>query len=158
VRYRSLYDHHKRLREVTAGRFYRSGQMTEEGFRDAIKTLQIRTVINVQDEYPDPKMEKSFWDRSTVSEKSVCDELGVRYVYLAPDLCSERNNSIVQPEVIKDYFKVLDDPNNYPVLLHCRAGLHRTGVLTAVYRMEYERWTHAAAYDELKAHGFGDWA
>lgn len=156
VRYRSLYDHHKRLREVTAGRFYRSGQLTAEGLHDAVKKFNIRTVINVQDEYPDPKMEKSFWDRSTVGEKSICDELGVRYVHLAPDLCSDRSNPVAQPNVIKDYLKILEDPGIYPVLLHCRAGLHRTGVLTAVYRIEFEGWTHGAAYEELKAHGFGD--
>ena len=44
------------------------------------------------------------------------------------------------------------------MLIHCKAGLHRTGILTAVYRMEYEGWTPAQAYRELKAHGFGDWA
>src|SRR5262245_33946648 len=96
VRYRCLYDHHKRLREVTAGRFYRSGQLTAEGLRDAVKTYKIQTVINVQDEYPDPKMEKSFWDRSTVGEKSICDELGVQYVHLAPDLCPDRTNPFAQ--------------------------------------------------------------
>jgi protein tyrosine/serine phosphatase len=42
------------------------------------------------------------------------------------------------------------------VLIHCKAGLHRTGVLSAVYRMEYQGWTRAQAYAELKAHGFGD--
>ena len=50
----------------------------------------------------------------------------------------------------------MDDPANHPVLLHCRAGLHRTGVLAAVYRMEYQGWTPAQAIDELKAYGFGE--
>lgn len=158
IRYRVLYDHHKRLREVTAGRFYRSGQLTAEGLRDAIQHLNIKTVINVQDEYPDPTMQKSFWDRTAVSEKTLCNDMGVRYVHLAPDLRSDRNDPDAIPEVIQPYLKLLDDPSAYPVLLHCRAGLHRTGVLSAVYRMEFEGWSHAAAYDELKAHGFGDTA
>jgi hypothetical protein len=58
------------------------------------------------------------------------------------------------PDAVAPYLKVLDDPTCYPVLLHCRAGLHRTGVLTAVYRMEYEGWSHALAIAELQAHGF----
>lgn len=156
VRYRVLYDHHKRLREVSTGRFYRSGQLTAEGLRDAIQNLQIKTVVNVQDEYPDPPMRASYWDGTTVSEKSLCQELGVRYVHLAPDLRSERNDAEASPFVIQPYLKLLDDPSVYPVLLHCRAGLHRTGVLTAVYRMEFEGWSHAAAFEELKANGFGD--
>ncbi|MFL5329475.1 MAG: fused DSP-PTPase phosphatase/NAD kinase-like protein [Gemmataceae bacterium] len=155
VYFRMLYDHHKRLREVTAGKFYRSGQLTEEGMRDAVARLGIRTVINVQSEFPDPSMERSFWDRRTVSEKSLCQELGVRYVYLnADELRCDRNSPDAVPPAVGDYLKVLDESSVYPVLLHCRAGLHRTGVLTAVYRMEYEGWSHALATSELKANGF----
>jgi tyrosine-protein phosphatase SIW14 len=51
----------------------------------------------------------------------------------------------------------MDDPTNYPVLIHCRAGLHRTGVLAAVYRMEYDGIGSEEAIQELKAHGFGEW-
>ena len=57
--------------------------------------------------------------------------------------------------VIDEFLAVMDNPDNYPVLLHCEAGLHRTGLLTAVYRMEYDGWSHQEAMDELKAHGFG---
>jgi protein tyrosine/serine phosphatase len=58
--------------------------------------------------------------------------------------------------VIDQFLALMDDPSNHPVLLHCKAGLHRTGVLTAVYRMEYDGWDSAAALAELKANGFGD--
>ena len=34
----------------------------------------------------------------------------------------------------------MDDPDSYPVLIHCNAGLNRTGVMVAVYRMEYQGW------------------
>ena len=46
------------------------------------------------------------------------------------------------------------DPTNYPVLVHCFAGVHRTGAYCAVYRMEYEHWSNAEAVDEIKAHGY----
>jgi protein tyrosine/serine phosphatase len=149
IRYRNLYSHHKRLREVTAGKMYRAGQLTADGMEDAIRRLGIKTVLNVQDEFPDPSMEKSFWDRSRSSEKAMCQKLGVRYEHLAPS---------VEPAdaVIAKYLKLMDDPTAYPVLLHCKAGLHRTGVLTAVYRLEYDGWSHRAAAAELRGHGFGD--
>jgi tyrosine-protein phosphatase SIW14 len=155
IYHRYLYDHHKRLREVTAGKFYRSGQMTADGLRDAIHRFGIRTVINLQSENPDPQMDQSPWNSTKVSEVSLCRELGVRNVFLQADqLRSDRNNPEAVPDIVADYLKVLDDPSCYPVLLHCRAGLHRTGVLTAVYRMEYEDWSHALAIAELKGNGF----
>ncbi len=52
----------------------------------------------------------------------------------------------------------MDDEASYPVLIHCRAGLHRTGVLSAVYRMEYQGWSPLEAFEELRAHGFGTFA
>jgi tyrosine-protein phosphatase SIW14 len=154
--YRANYAHHKRLREVTRGVLFRSGQLTADGFRDAVRRFGIRTIVNCQNDVPDPRLPQSFWDRRTVAESDLCRELGVRYVQLSPDLRPQRTDPTARPEVIDPFLAVLDDPANHPVLLHCRAGLHRTGVLTAVYRMEYEGWGHLAALTELKAHGFGD--
>jgi tyrosine-protein phosphatase SIW14 len=156
LNYRAAYAHHKRLREVEPGVLYRSGEMTAQGFRDAVRARGIRTVVNCQNEFPDPALPRTFWDRGTVPESEVCRELGVRYVHLDPDLCDNRLDPAARPRVIDEFLAVLDDPANRPVLLHCKAGLHRTGCLAAVYRMEFDGWGPRRALDELKAHGFGD--
>jgi len=39
-------------------------------------------------------------------------------------------------------------------LVHCFAGIHRTGAFCAIYRMEYEGWTNAGAIAEMKACGY----
>jgi hypothetical protein len=157
VYFRCVYDTHKRLRVVRPGRFYRSGQMTAEGFADAVQRYHIRTVLNVQDEFPDPDLDVSFWNRRIVKESELCRELGVRYVHLAPLLIPRRLVPEHRPPAIDQFLALLDDESNYPVLIHCHAGLHRTGILTAVYRMEYEGWTPREAYREMKAQGFGPW-
>src|SRR5262245_7158241 len=69
----------KRLRAVVPGRLYRSGQMTADGFEQAISDLGIRTVLNVQNEIPDPMLRRSFLDSRTTSEQELCRRLGVRY-------------------------------------------------------------------------------
>jgi protein-tyrosine phosphatase len=51
----------------------------------------------------------------------------------------------------------MDKEESYPVLFHCKAGLHRTGVMGAIYRMEYNGWSRQDAMRELRAHGFGYW-
>jgi tyrosine-protein phosphatase SIW14 len=157
VYFRYVYDTHKRLRIVRPERVYRSGQMTADGFADAVERYGIRTIINVQDEFPDPDLSVSFWSRGTVKESELCDRLRVRYVHLSPTLISRRLIPAQRPPAIDEMLALLDDESNYPVLIHCHAGLHRTGILTAVYRMEYEGWSQEEAYREMKAEGFGPW-
>lgn len=157
VYFRCVYDTYKRLRIVEPGRVYRSGQMTAEGFADAVERYGLRTIINVQDEFPDPDIALGFWDRQTIKESELCRLLGVRYVHLMPTLLPRHLIPEQRPPVIDQLLNILDDESNYPVLIHCHAGLHRTGILTAIYRMEYQGWTPEQAFLDMKAQGFGPW-
>ena len=146
----------KRLREVEPGRVYRSGQMTAAGFAETLVRLKIRTVINVQNEFPDPDLRRGFLDWGSEKESDLCRQFGVQYVWLAPDLISRQHGPGELPHVIEPFLKIMDDPASYPVLLHCKAGLNRTGCMIAVYRMEYQGWSPVEAVDEMKELGFGD--
>jgi len=157
VCYRAIYAHDKRMREVEAGKVYRSGQLTAEGFTDWVGRLGIKTIIQVQDEFPDPNLDQRFFGGGTIQETELCRQLGVHYVYLPPDLIERSRVPEERPKAIDRFLALMDDPANYPVLIHCRAGLHRTGVLSAVYRMEYDGLSQEEALQELKAHGFGEW-
>jgi hypothetical protein len=156
VRYRWVYRHEKRLREVNPGLVYRSGWMSATGFSEAIQRYGIRTVLNVMEDEPDPSLFESYFWGGQVSESALCQELGVRYVWLTPDLAPADAVGVERPAAIDHFLHILDDPANYPVLLHCRAGLHRTGVFTAIYRMEYQGWSPLRAWHELKENGFGE--
>jgi hypothetical protein len=158
VYFRDLYAYGKRFKEVVPGRLYRSGQMTADGLAAAVDKLHLRMVINVQDDFPDPDLYESFWSGRTVKESELCRRLGVRYEFIAPDLLYPLEAAGKHPRAIDQFLALLDDESNYPVLLHCKAGLHRTGFLTAVYRMEYQGWTTGQAFREMRAHGFGPWA
>jgi tyrosine-protein phosphatase SIW14 len=157
IEYRNVYAFNKRLREVDPGRVYRAGELTADGIADAVERLKIRTILNLQDDYPDPDICRSFWDWNTVKESDLCRQLGVRYVLIKPDLISRHDVPLDRPAAVDEFLRLMDREDTYPVLIHCKAGLHRTGVMTAVYRMEYQGWTPQEAYAELKAHGFGDW-
>jgi protein tyrosine phosphatase (PTP) superfamily phosphohydrolase (DUF442 family) len=156
--YRCVYAYNKRLREIDPGRVYRSGQLSADGFADAVDRFHFRTIVNLQDDYPDPDVELHFWGGGAIKETDLCRRLGVRYVVLKPDLIPRPETRTKRPEAVDDFLELMDAADVYPVLLHCKAGLHRTGCLSAVYRMEYQGWTSAAAYEEMKDLGFGDWA
>ena len=59
-------------------------------------------------------------------------------------------------ENLDAFLRVVDDPANGPVLIHCFAGLHRTGVYCAVYRMEFDRWSNSRAIAEVQACGYAN--
>jgi tyrosine-protein phosphatase SIW14 len=155
VRYRWVYRHGKRFREVVPGQVYRSGTLSAPGFAEMIRQHEIRTVVNLMEDEPDPILFQSYFLGGGIAESALCKELKVRYVNLVPDLLTPEKLKKQRPAAIDEFLRLMDNPENYPVLLHCRAGLHRTGIFTAIYRMEYQGWTPLQAWREMKANGFG---
>lgn len=152
--YRAQYIHAKRFREVEPGKLYRSGQMTAAGLREIVEQHNIKTVVNLQHEEPDPLLPERWLGKGYVRESALCEQLGVKYVLLRPDILPPGNTVDKEPPVVAEWLSLLKD-ENYPILLHCKAGLHRTGRLTAIYRMEHHRWTPGEALRELRANGYG---
>ena len=154
--YRFVLENAKRLRPITDGRVYRSGCMTADGFRDAIQKLGIKTVISFWDEDPDPELHANRFSSGTIKESDLCKSMGADYKFIFLTLLRyDRADKTTRPEAIDQFLQIMDDESSYPVLFHCKAGLHRTGVMAAVYRMEYEGWNRDDAMRELRSHGFG---
>jgi len=55
---------------------------------------------------------------------------------------------------VEKFLKLVNDPVNQPVYVHCAGGKHRTGVMTAAYRMTHDSWTADQAYAEMKKYKF----
>jgi tyrosine-protein phosphatase SIW14 len=153
--YRAEYNHARRLRIVSDGIMYRSGQLTANGFRDAFHRFQIRTVVNLQEEATDPYVPPSFLSlRDREFESKICESSGVKYVTLDGGIL-EKLEAGQRPKIVEEFFALVREPKNHPILIHCKAGLHRTGFMTAVYRMEFENRSKDDVVRELRANGFG---
>jgi tyrosine-protein phosphatase SIW14 len=58
------------------------------------------------------------------------------------------------PDKAEQFMKIVSDPANQPVFIHCHGGRHRAGIMTAVYRMNHDGWDADRAYAEMKKYGF----
>jgi protein tyrosine/serine phosphatase len=134
---------------VKPGVLYRSGQLSINGLERVVHDHGIRTVVTLRDasvegERP-PDWREELW----------CKEHDLRYVRLRPREWHGPPGEPVPAEAnVKQFLDVMADSSNYPVLVHCLAGIHRTGAFMAVYRMEVDHWDNAAALDELRSAGY----
>ena len=64
------------------------------------------------------------------------------------------DSSWPSPEKAAQFLKIVNDPANQPVFIHCHGGRHRAGVMTAIYRMTHDGWNADRAYTEMKQYDF----
>lgn len=159
--YRAGYVHARRLRVVTPDKFYRCGQLPADGFKDAFRRFGIKCVVNIREEDAgrEPLLPNdwlaSWAGRTTIGEQELCRQEGVRYIQINGGVLDDPDRPAgSRPQAVDDFLAICDDPTNYPLLVHCKAGRDRTGLFTAIYRMEYEGRTKAEAVSEMRANGF----
>lgn len=142
---------YRNFRVVHEGAFYRSGQMTVPGLRKIVETKGIRTIVNLRDGDSRPDQQ----------EEAFCTARGIKYVRIVQKPWAASDHSVPAQEGVNAFIEVMRDPANYPVLLHCFAGHHRTGAYCAIYRMEFDGWRPDQAIREMIELGydtiFGDW-
>jgi tyrosine-protein phosphatase SIW14 len=146
----ALYQHN-RLRNfhvVRDGVLYRSGQMTLVGLKRIIHDYGIKTVITLRDAHC-PGDEPPDKD-----EETHCIKEGLKYFRIPPRPWSAEDGSVPAEKGVQVFRQVMSDPKNYPVLVHCFAGIHRTGAKCAIYRMDFEGWSNARAIAEMRDHGY----
>ena len=162
--YRYTYDQARRLRVVTEGKFYRSGQLPASGFRDAHDRYQIKTVINLQEDVKEPRIKEWAFGKPSVQQSDVLAGIGVNSISLDGGVMDSAQPG-GRPVVIDEFLEVIDGIRDHywnkglphAILIHCAAGLHRTGLFTAIYRIEYENRSLPEVIEELKANGFGNY-
>ncbi len=115
--------------------FYRGAQPGPEEFAE-LKRLGIKTVIDLR---KDKKKDAAGW----VSQQ------GMRYVNI-PLKASQPATA----EETEQFLKLVNDPENWPVYVHCKGGRHRTGALIAVYRITRDGWTADQAFKEMLDYDF----
>jgi tyrosine-protein phosphatase SIW14 len=118
-------------------RYYRGEQPEGRDYED-LAALGIRTVIDLQA------------DGENSDEERLVSVMGMKF-YRIP------MTTHVPPasEQLALFLQIVNDPAQQPIYVHCAGGRHRTGVMTAVYRMTQDGWTADQAFKEMKRYKFG---
>jgi protein tyrosine/serine phosphatase len=79
---------------------------------------------------------------------------------IAPDIAQVqlpyRTNHVDDADVIKALRAIQAAEANGPVLMHCKHGSDRTGLMAAMYRVVVQGWSKEDALSEMTQGGFGD--
>ena len=111
---------------------YRGAQPSAEGFA-RLKEMGVKTVVNL---------------RAVTSDSDLMKGLGLSYVHISFKPWH------IEEEDIMDFLKIVTDPGNQPVFVHCRHGADRTGTMVAIYRVTVQKWDLEKALSELPNFGF----
>jgi protein tyrosine phosphatase (PTP) superfamily phosphohydrolase (DUF442 family) len=116
--------------------YYRGGQPLGDHYAQ-LAALGVKTVINLigGDDVRD-------------EEREMVEKHGMKYVHIP---MSTRKDPTA--EEIAAFMNAVDEEGT--VYVHCVGGRHRTGVMTAVYRMTKDGLTGEQAFKEMKRYKYG---
>jgi len=147
---------YRHLYLVKPGVLYRSGQLSPKALARVIYENNIGTLINLRTPDDTKADNSSSWEEA-LSYKSF-----IRYVSIPfrpaghPKTLSMADSNEIIENAAERFLEILSDPVSYPrpILVHCLAGVHRTGLMVALFRMEYDGWTKDQAIEEMKQRGY----
>jgi uncharacterized protein (TIGR01244 family) len=117
--------------------YYRGGQPEGRDYTN-LAALGIKTVINLTS------------DDAQANEPAMAAQAGMKYVQIP--MTTHQPPTSAQ---LAQFLQIVNDSASQPVFVHCVGGRHRTGVMTAVYRMTNEGWTGDQAFKEMKQYKYG---
>ena len=117
--------------------YYRGAQPEGRDYTD-LAAIGVKTLVNLASNDADP------------GERAMAGAAGIGYFQIP--MTTHQPPTAAQ---LTEFMRIVNDPANQPVDVHCVGGRHRTGVMTAAYRMSEEGWTADRAFKEMKDFKFG---
>ena len=117
--------------------YYRGAQPEGRDYAD-LAALGVKSVINLTS------------DDAKANEKAMVEGSGMKYFQIP--MTTHQPPTAAQ---LTEFLRIVNDPGSQPVYVHCVGGRHRTGVMTAIHRMNDDRWTADRALAEMKQYKFG---
>ena len=132
----------KHMLAVKPGILYRSGFLRPHNLRKVLEKYGIKTVVNLCKVNPFGTGERED------QEIRICKEQGVRFVRIPMEPEIPPTN-----EQVAHWLALIEDEENLPILVHCKHGVIRTGMMVAVYEMEVLKRKNRRVLAEIPTFG-----
>lgn len=123
---------------ISENKVYNSGVIPPDKLPEVLKDHNIKTVIDLRDGLVRTELNPETKKQVNAEENAVDKISGVHYFNLPTD-------QIPQDSTVQKFLTIMDDPKNYPVLIHCHHGVGRSRLFSSLYRIEYENFTNEDA-------------
>lgn len=131
----------KRFATVASGRLYRSGGVSPAQLAYLRDAYGIRTVLSMLN----PEAPES------IAEREAAERLGLRWLNVPL-----RGNGASEPQQREQVREIVLDESLAPLLVHCAAGVNRTGLAVGMYRLHACDWSADQVRREMLAFDFED--
>jgi len=131
------------FKEVKHGVLYRSGLLLPQKLARVLDCYGIKTVVNLHPVAAD-KITRGWY----VDEMRICRVKGVNFINIPIP-----KNTPPTREQVAEWLSIIDDADRLPVLVHCVQGVVRTGMMTALFEIEYLKKAKQKALAELDMFG-----
>ncbi|KAL2917700.1 tyrosine-protein phosphatase required for protection against superoxide stress (By similarity) [Polyrhizophydium stewartii] len=116
-------------------RLYRSGQPNELNF-PFLEKLGLKTVVFLAPEEPNQRF------------LNFVDDQDIRFFHLGYNTSANAWDPISE-EVVLESLELMLDPHNYPLIVMCNLGRHRTGTVVGCLR-KLQRWNLTSIFEEYR--------
>ena len=123
----------KRLNES-----YARGSQPNQGGVTMLARLGVRRIVDLRSNYD-----------HTEDIEAIARKLGIEYRRMPMSVWDPPTD-----EQANEFVKFVGDGSKGPIFVFCADGLHRTGEMTAIYRVAHDGWTVERALAEMDELGF----
>ncbi len=123
---------------ISENKVYNSGVVPPKELKDFLKNHGIKSVVDLRDGEEQTELNPETKKQVGAEESAMNKISGVKYFNLPTD-------QIPQDSTVRKFLKIMDDPKNYPVLIHCHHGVGRSRLFSSIYRIEYENFSNEDA-------------
>ena len=119
------------FKTISEGKVYKSGVIPPDEIEEYINKYGIKSVVDLRRPGTNDLVNNPEVAPELAAEKKAVEAAGGKYF----DVGSEQ---IPDQPTLDRFYAVMDDPANYPVLIHCHHGEGRAPLFSAIYQIEYE--------------------